>query len=113
MHESWHLQTLSATSIALVDTASDFEKNLANIFNKVVALSVSPMIKRKVAQSPQDCLNILSEYTTVLSSQSRVRGSHGGHPSTPIILINNPSAQEAETLPFHRAPLQLKMNPLH
>ena len=84
------------TSIALADTALDFDENLANIFNKVGYLA-------KVVPTSQACPNFLLEYTRVFSGQSR----EGRHPYAPWILINNPSSQEEEGLPLHRAPLQL------
>ena len=71
---------------------------LANILNKAICIA-------KIAQSPQAWLNLLLEYTLVLSSQSRERV----HLSTPWVLINNPSPNEVEGLPFHRASLKLKV----
>ena len=62
---------------------------------------------QKSFQALKACLNFLLEYTRVFSGQSR----EGRHPYAPWILINNPSSQEVEGLPLHRAPLQLWMIP--
>ena len=79
-----HGKILSSRSIALADTALDYNGNLGNIFNQVVCLSCMPSDKKSCSK-PSD----LPKFSVILGS-SLVRagggwGGGGGHGEAEVI----------------------------